>query len=48
MNIGHIQGGTHAGWRTQRPARVARDCPGGCGVIKSHYAKCQNCGLVVG
>jgi predicted RNA-binding Zn-ribbon protein involved in translation (DUF1610 family) len=47
MNIGHIQGGTRAGWRIVRPARVVRDCPACEGVVKAHFAKCPNCGTVV-
>lgn len=42
MNIGHVTGGTHAGWKTQRPK--ARDwvCPN-CGTrLKHFWVACPN------
>lgn len=30
MNIGHVQGGTNAGWRiVKQPKQWTHDCPGG-------------------
>lgn len=42
MNIGHIEGGTNAGWRKMKPARTPFTCA--CGHDNPRYVtKCLEC-----
>lgn len=47
MNIGTIQGGTHAGWRRVLPERQPWDCLS-CGRHNGkHLVQCLGCGARV-
>lgn len=41
MNIGHIAGGTNAGWRRTKPAPKPWACA--CGPQKAYLVSCSTC-----
>jgi rubrerythrin len=43
VNIGHIAGGTHAGWRTVYAKAKDWICPKCDVLLKYHWKVCPNC-----
>jgi hypothetical protein len=49
MHVGHVQGGTNAGWKTQKPApkpwmHVCSVKPGQGGIrLPAYWSKCPDC-----
>lgn len=44
MNIGHVEGGTNAGWRKVLPPHVEWDCPSCEQHNAKHLNQCLGCG----